>query len=158
MSMNRQERRRAERLAAKSGRKTPPGPPLPSAVEQAATLIDSGRSSDAEEILRALVAADATDVSALVLLSKALRLQQRLDEAVAFARRATVRDAMSSAAHSALGEALRAQDRVYEAMPSHERAIALAPDDAEAHHAYGLSLLEIGDLEASVSIFAPRPA
>lgn len=151
VSMNRQERRRAERAAAKVAQKTRRGGAgIHAAVDEAAALLDIGHLHEAEHILRAVVGADSSNIRALVLLSITLRRQERLDEAAAYARRASVRDRQSAAAQTALGEALRMQDRVFEAIECLDRAVALAPADAEAHHAYGLALIDVGDVTTAV--------
>ena len=149
MSMNRQERRRAQRAAAKAAGRTAVAPPMAGPLQRARELADSGDLAAAEELLRERVGAEPKDTAALVLLSHVLLRGEHYDEAVACARRAAVRDARSADAQTALGEALRQQDRVVESLQCHERATTLAPENAEARHAYGLALIDAGEAAAA---------
>lgn len=145
--MNRQQRRDAERRAARAAsRAGRGGAGAMAAIQEAAALARAGMFADAEKIARAAVSANPSSAEALVVLSATLRGQGRHDEAVAQARRATVRDPSSAAAHTALGNALRAQDRVFESLDAFSRALDVNPDDAPAHSGMGLALVDIGEL------------
>ncbi len=100
----------------------------------------------------------------LTVQSDLLRLQGRLPEAEAAARRAMVLDPGHAGAVMHLGNALAAQTRLDEAEAAFGQALALRPDFAEANNNRGLSLMRRGqvtlaeqDLRRALDLRPDRP-
>ncbi|HEY2659125.1 MAG TPA: tetratricopeptide repeat protein [Caulobacteraceae bacterium] len=91
----------------------------------------------------------AAQAERLTVQSDALRLQGRLPEAEATARRALAVDPRHAGAAMHLGNALAAQARLDEAEAAFGHAMTLRPDFAEAHNNRGLSLMRRGQVSAA---------
>lgn len=150
--MNRQERRAAERAAAKGGR--PAGAPRARAVlDRAAADVAGGRAQQAERRCRQVLDADPGEHEARRLLAGALRLQGRLDEAMLEARRVVTARPEDPLGHEELGQVLARQDRIPESIGAFERAIRLSPGRPHGHACLGAAYLDVGMLEAAAACF-----
>ncbi len=92
---------------------------------------------------------NSTEAERLTRLSDQMRLQGRLAEAEAAARRAMALDPTHAGAVMHLGNALSGQNRLDEAEAAFGQALALDPGFAEAHNNRGLSLMRRGQVTAA---------
>ncbi|HET6251511.1 MAG TPA: tetratricopeptide repeat protein [Tepidisphaeraceae bacterium] len=112
---------------------TPRALSLPDAVALAARLLDENRLAEAEQILAAVLNADANSPDGLHFMGILRCRQNRADEGIALIRQAIAVAPTYAEAHHNLGNIYRALGRPAEALESFRRAIELAPDIAESH-------------------------
>lgn len=106
-----------------------------------------GAPAEGERLIREAIAALPDIADFHNNLGLCLRLQDKLEEAVAAYRQALVLHADYLPAYNNLGLDLLGLGRPGDASPCFERALALAPDFAEAHWNLGLALLTQGEFE-----------
>jgi tetratricopeptide (TPR) repeat protein len=131
---------------------------------RAASFLDRGELQEAEQAVRALLAADDRHVDGWHLLGLALSRQARYREA-AEALRTALRHRPDPAIYNNLGETLRLQDgpqSLQDAAGCYERAIELRPSFPEAHYNLANLLRRLGDYERAILLYrkavALRPA
>jgi tetratricopeptide (TPR) repeat protein/SAM-dependent methyltransferase len=121
----------------------------------------TGRHSQAIELLRRALAADARSSECHFNLAQALRACGRLDDADAHLRQAITLRSDYAKAHSSLGDVLADQGRNGEARASFERALVIDPALVEAHYGLGNVLLREGRFEEAAARYrrgvAARP-
>src|SRR5712692_4765728 len=114
--------------------------------QQAVTLHQAGRLSEAEGIYRNILAVDPKHFHSLHLLGVIAHQVGRNDVAVDLIGQAIAANKRVADFHSNIGVALRALDRPDEAIEHFRQAIKLKPDYADAHNNLGLTLKEQGQL------------
>jgi protein O-GlcNAc transferase len=93
----------------------------------------------------------APDVSELhTQLGHAVRLQERMEEALSYYRMAAEAEANSPSAHNNVGATLQALGRWAEAIEAYQRAIALQPNDPTYYNNLGLMYCEMEQFAAAV--------
>lgn len=144
-SMNRQQRRAADRARGKKPR-TGPSPHPPTVLDEARVHLQAQRWKAAERAAREAVERDVEGSTARAVLAKALSRQGRLDEAMLEGRRATHQHPNDPLAHEAVAFLLVEQDRIPESITAFEKALELAPDRWSPHVGLGNSLAVLGAL------------
>jgi serine/threonine-protein kinase len=109
--------------------------------------------SGAEAEFRAAIRLKPDDAMAHMNLGVALRVQGKLDEAIAAYRAAIRLKPDLAMAHMNLGAALSDQGKVPEAVAELREAIRLKPDDAEAHSNLGTALSDQGKLTEAIAAY-----
>src|SRR5215468_3889042 len=105
--------------------------------QEALSLHEQGKLSEAERAYREILASDDGHVGSLVHLGM-IRLQTgSIQDAIHLFRKAVDRDPNSADAHAGLANALLAQSRLDESATAYREALAIDPDLAEAN--YGLA-------------------
>ncbi|HEX2616673.1 MAG TPA: tetratricopeptide repeat protein [Flavobacteriales bacterium] len=112
----------------------------PSRLRHAALLLQHHRPADAERELRNHLATEPTDITALLLLSTALSIQDKDAEAVNVARQAVGLAPDLDTAQFHLGRALLGQGDLKGARHAAEEAVRLDPEDAENYGLLALTL------------------
>ena len=114
--------------------------------ENAVTLHQAGRLSEAEGIYRNILAIDPKHVDSMHLLGVIALQVGRNDIAVDLIGKAIAANKRNADFHNNIGVALRALGRLDEAVDHFRRALKLKPDYADAHNNLGLCLKEQGQL------------
>jgi len=110
----------------------------PDPLSQAIEHFRSGRIKEAEERCRVVLGRDPEHAEANHLLG-AIRFQQdKIEDALAFLKRAAASPRATAEMHNHLGSALRRLGRKDEAARAFERAVAMNPDYADALHNLGV--------------------
>ncbi len=149
--MNRADRRRQQKLAAKGRFK--PGDDLAPALKQAAQWHRTGRLSQAAEVYERILAADPDHADVLHLLATILHDQGSGERAAELSGRAVALRPGNPDYLNMLGTALISLGRLGEAERYIRQAIAAAPAGAESHSNLGLVLRRQGRLaEAEESL------
>lgn len=112
-----------------------------------------GNQGDAEDCFRHVIAMQPGDAAAHCNLGIALRMQQRLDEAVRSLRQALGLKPDYPEAHYNLGMAFAAESRLDEAIESFHEAVRLRPDYIDAHFHLAVVLAMVGRSEEAVAGF-----
>lgn len=142
--MNRQQRRHAERRAAKRMSPAPPGATLEAALERGIAAHRAGRLEDADVHYRRVLDARPDHAQALHLRGDLSLTQGRLDEAEdAYRRLLALRPGRADVWHS-LGLARQNDGRPEAAVEAYGRAIRIDPRHAESHNNMGVALHQIG--------------
>jgi tetratricopeptide (TPR) repeat protein len=115
------------------------------AAARASALLELGRASEAERLLRAALQAEPEDSGLLVLLAQALLGQDKDAEAADVAARAVAMVPDDVMALSCLGAAAAAQKRYGDALKAVRRAVDLAPEFADLHRQHAEILLAKGE-------------
>ncbi|WP_206997995.1 tetratricopeptide repeat protein [Trinickia mobilis] len=124
---------------------------LDTLLQQALALQQNGALAEAEELYREILAIRPKHFDALQLLG-ALSLQAgRLDDGIAFLKKAASINGMHAPIHSNLAFALNAKEQYKEALASANRALALMPNFADALNNRGTAL---GALDAPAEALA----
>ncbi len=150
--MNRKERRRREKLAARAAR----APDRGSARAALGTALEhqrAGRLEPAEAIYRRVLQVAPESVDALHLLGVIEHHKGRHHEAAELIGRALDKAPKQALIHNSLGIVLRSLGRLDQAMASFERALALDGALAEAHNNLGRALRSQGRLDEAVAAF-----
>ncbi|MGF1608287.1 MAG: tetratricopeptide repeat protein [Kiloniellales bacterium] len=157
-SLNRKQRRRAEKQAKAGGRKrgglqAPVANAGPSAsnalLQQAVVHHRQGAHAQAETLYRQVMTAEPSNFNALNLLGTLLDHSGRSDEGIALLRRAAEIAPQVADVWNNLGVALVRLGRIDEAVAKYEQAIALRPDYADAHRNLGGLYYQRKDLKAA---------
>lgn len=119
---------------------------LNQSYENAVTLHQAGRLSEAEGIYRNILAVDPKHVDSMHLLGVIALQVGRNDIAVDLIGKAIAANKRNADFHNNIGVALRALGRLDEAIEHFRHALKLKPDYADAHNNLGLSLKEQGQL------------
>jgi len=114
--------------------------------EQAVTLHQAGRLSEAEGIYRDILSADPKHFNSLHLLGVIAHQVGRNDVAVDLIGQAIAGNKRVADFHNNIGVALRVLGCLEEAVGHFRKAIALKPDYADAHNNLGLALKDQGQL------------
>lgn len=113
----------------------------------------AGRSAEAAQCYRAVLAREPAHVDALHLLGVAARDLGRADEAIRLLERAVALRPDFAAAHGNLGMVLAEAGRLGEAVRAYQRALELAPDLAATWFNLGNALRDGGEREAAVTCY-----
>jgi Flp pilus assembly protein TadD len=126
-----------------------------SRLQEALTLLESGRNRQAERICRQLLDRDGSDIEALLLLGLAAGARGKTDVAAPILNR--VARARGSNAHPCgdLARILIAQGKTPLVEPQYRACLALTPDDARLRYGLAEFLRDRGDGEASVAVLEP---
>jgi protein O-GlcNAc transferase len=118
-------------------------PALAQAMQQALGLYSRREWSQAEQVCRMILSAQATHFDALNLLGIMAAQTQRLQEAAELLGRAAALRRDEPTVHNNYGNVLRDLARHPEALRSYNRAIQINPKYAEAHYNRGLTLQDL---------------
>jgi Tfp pilus assembly protein PilF/SAM-dependent methyltransferase len=119
---------------------------LHQSYQNAVTLHQAGRLSEAEGIYRNILAVDPKHTDSLHLLGVIALQVGRNEIAVDLIGQAIAANKRNADFHNNIGVALRALGRLDEAIDHFKRALKLKPDYADAHNNLGLCLKEQGQL------------
>jgi len=120
-------------------------------VRHAILYLQHHRPLEAEKELRAHLAQEPTDASAMMLLSVALSEQDKDDDAVQVSRQAVAAAPDMDSAHYHLAKALFAKRDLKAARASAERAVALDPEDADNYGLLALILHHKNEHELAIA-------
>jgi len=120
---------------------------------RAAALLQAGRSAEAIEALRAMVAREPHVALWQVNLGVGLKRIGRINEAIACYRRAIELDPRQVDAHDYLGNAFRDLGRLAEGIAAHRDALALAPRRPSVLSNLGAGLFAQGDITEALRHF-----
>jgi len=121
-------------------------PPDDETLSRALAHHQAGRLAEAEQLYRAILAADPNHAGALHLLGVLAMQSGRAADAAGLIRQAIARNPHESVFHSNLGEACRALGQIEEAIACFRRALELAPNFPAAHNNLALALTVSGQL------------
>jgi tetratricopeptide (TPR) repeat protein len=116
-------------------------------IDHAVAVGKQGRLSDAELMLREVVAAYPTHPRAYANLGVALQMQDKHDEALTAVRRSLELRADSASTHLSHAKLLLRMARPADAVDACRAALRLTPDDAETHGTLARALLTAGDFK-----------
>jgi len=119
-------------------------------LQQALTLHQAGRLSEARTIYNQILLSEPNHFDALHLLGVIAHQEDEYDIAVELIQKALKSVPDFAPAYSNLGAALKDQGKLDEAVASYRQAIALSPDNAEAHNNLGVLLSELGKLDEAI--------
>jgi tetratricopeptide (TPR) repeat protein len=117
------------------------------------SLLNLGRSSEAETALRAAIAADGNSFWGRYLLGEALVAQGRLTEALVAYQAAQVIDPAHPFPYQKIGDVLLAQGQAEAAGQSYRQGLAAAPDDANLLHGLALAEEMAGAREMALAVW-----
>jgi tetratricopeptide (TPR) repeat protein len=130
----------------------PPSPSkLQELLQEALAHHRAGRLSEAENLYRRILEADARQADSLHLLGMIEHQRGRHDVAAAMIRQAIEIQPNVAAFHSNLGAVLQAQGEVEKAAECFTRALSLQPDWAEVHSNLGNVLQSLGRMEEAAA-------
>jgi predicted O-linked N-acetylglucosamine transferase (SPINDLY family) len=155
--MNRRDRRRAARKAAKQGKAPAAKPATPKADAMLAEAVahhSAGRLADAVAIYDQLLGVDPDQPDALHLKGVAVFQAGEAEDGLGLIARAIELRPDVADYHANLGNMLWTQGRAAEAEGPLERAVELNPDHAEAHNNLGNTLEALGRDDAALERFA----
>ena len=118
-------------------------------METAWQLLGQGKRAQAMGVLRDLIARDARNADAHLMLGSILMEEGERSESIAQLQQAVRLIPKSAEAHNALGEAYEAFDQSAEARPEFERAVELEPQHAQAQANLGKVLLQQNEFQAA---------
>lgn len=121
-------------------------PPDDETLSRALAHHQAGRLAEAEQLYRAILAADPNHAGALHLLGVLAMQSGRAADAARLIRQAIARNPRESVFHSNLGEACRALGQIDDAIAAFRRSLELAPDFPAAHNNLALALTISGQL------------
>lgn len=127
--------------------------PVDAVLQQALERYQSGRLSDAEALVRDVLARDPGRAAAHHFLGVLALADGRLDMAIECIRRAIALRPDEAQCHGNLGSALLASGRVSEAEASYREAVRLAPDMPQMHYNLGTVLAQLGRPGEAVACF-----
>jgi len=152
--MNRAEKRRQQKMAAKAakgskaaGAANPAEPALVQSINNALQHHAAGRLPEAEQIYQQILQADPNQVDALHLLGVLAHQIGKNEAAVELISKAITIKPDFAEAHCNLASALQAMGRSEEAAANCRKALAIKPGYADAHYNLGNALQALGDLE-----------
>jgi predicted TPR repeat methyltransferase len=122
-------------------------------LQEAESLHQQGRLTEAETLLQAVLDVDACNFDALNRMGVLRSKQGEYEEALTYLRAALEQDAKSARVHHSIGIALTALKRRDEAIVSYRNAVAFAPDFAEAHVNLGNLLDDAQQTEAAIASY-----
>jgi tetratricopeptide (TPR) repeat protein len=146
--MNRQQRR-----AAGVANKPSKNSPAPTPYEAAIQHLQAGRSADAEQCCRNILAEDPVHSDALHLMGLIAARANLLDSAVEFFAQAIRHNPNNPDYFSNLGLVLQRQGRLEEAAKIYDRALSLNPNFAEGWNNFGLVLQKLDRSDEAVSSY-----
>jgi len=123
------------------------------AIQIARQHHDAGRSTQAEEIYRQILAQRPDHAQSLHLLGMLAGQTGRMDMAIELIRRAIAICSTNAACHSDLGNALREAGQLDASIASCRQAIQLKPDYAIAHNNLANALRDVGQLDAAIASY-----
>jgi tetratricopeptide (TPR) repeat protein len=121
-----------------------------SALDDAMTLHQAGRLSEAAAIYRAILAEDRDHADSLHLLGLITSEQQNPTAGIALIRRAMVIQPGRAPHHNSLGHAYRRLGRLEDAVREYRTGVALLPQSAEIHSNLATTLLDLGRRDEAV--------
>jgi predicted O-linked N-acetylglucosamine transferase (SPINDLY family) len=127
--------------------------PLPNSgtlLQQVQSALSRGKSLDAAELCRRILAADPLNVDALYLLGLAHAMTGEIDAAIAQWQGTLRIQPRHFATLANMGAALSQQGRHPEAIAILRNAIAIDSSQAHAHYNLGVSLLAMSELDAAI--------
>jgi len=146
--MNRQQRKAAARIKAKTAQAAPPpfDPSFVQAINDGLQLHQQGRIDDAIAAFRKAIAVNPNHPLAYGNLGAILNDRGQSEESVALCQKAVALDPSLSLAHNNLGLALTKLKRPEEAIAAFSRAVAAEPANTGAMNNMTTPLLELGRL------------
>jgi predicted O-linked N-acetylglucosamine transferase (SPINDLY family) len=127
--------------------------PAEALMERARRAAAVGRLAEADESVRAVLAARPVDVEALTLLCRISFEAGSPGAAIEPLQRAIAADGAVAALHYMLGAVFQEQGKLQDAVASLERALALDPGLAKAHNNLGCILEGTGRLQEAIACF-----
>jgi tetratricopeptide (TPR) repeat protein len=122
-------------------------------LANALRLHQAGRLSEAGDIYRQILAADAQHADSLHLLGMIAYAEGRHETAITMVRKAIAINKTEAAYHSNLGTIFHALGRLEEAAECYESAVVLQPQLAKAHYNLGNLFQNQGKLEAAAECY-----
>ena len=126
-----------------------------SRLQEALTLLESGRNRQVERICRQLLDRDRGDIEALLLLGLAVGARGEADAAAPILNRVARARSLNAHPCSDLARMLAAQGKAPLVEPQYRACLALTPDDARLRYGLAGFLREHGDGEAAVALLEP---
>ena len=140
-------------LAPVDNDRPPDTPKAPLLYDQALELYRRGCYEDAAQKGIALIAQNANDAQAMLLLARVYANQGKLTSAITWCEKAIASDKMSACAHYLRATILQEQNLIEEAICSLRRAVYVDPRFALGHFVLGSLALRQGDLKESEKHF-----
>lgn len=148
--MNRRDRRRGKKVAAKNGGKAAP---LEDLLERGFAHFKACRLSEATAFYEQALGIDRNHPDALRHLGMIASLQGNSERAFALIRKSLDRDPKSARGHYYLGNAHQNKGEIIEALSCYRNALVLDPDLAEAYNGVGLGFLTLNEPARALKSF-----
>jgi tetratricopeptide (TPR) repeat protein len=130
----------------------------PQALENAAQLVQQGRLDEAEAQAQRALGDPATQAAAYSVLGTISFQRKRLDESVAFFKKAIQLDQRLVGAHLSLAQVYMLQRQPALALPLFEHVLKVAPSNADARLGVAWSAMEAGQYPRSIEVAGPLMA
>ncbi|MAY61337.1 MAG: hypothetical protein CML29_03925 [Rhizobiales bacterium] len=137
-----------------TGHRAVNSPQLAQLAHQALSFYQTGRLHECEATCRRMLAIDAEDPNANLIIGILAFGAEQYDDAIRFFRTSIARDRKNADAHANLGLALAAVDQPFEARASLQTAIRLKPSAPEAYVNLANIESKLGYLEKAVPLLA----